>query len=258
MSRPRPTFADRLRDRQGPLVGLWTASGSPVAAEIVAGSGADLVLIDAEHGPIDAATALPLLQAVAGHDTTAMVRVPWNDQVAIKRFLDIGAQNLIVPTVSSVAEAEAAVAAMRYPPAGVRGIGSALARASQWTRVPDYVARADGYVSLTVQIETAEAVEQAAAIATVEGVDAVFIGPADLAGSLGQPGPEVVAATVLRIIETVRATGTPVGVNAFIPADAERYLAAGVDFVVVQGDVTLLARGADAAVARAKEAATQH
>ena len=252
--RLKPTFADRLRESTEPLVGLWAASGSPVATEIVAGSGADLVLIDAEHGPIDASTALPLLQAVAGHDCTALVRVPWNDAIAMKRFLDIGAQNLIVPTVSSPGEAEAAVRAMRYPPAGVRGIGSALARASQWTRVPDYVPNADAYVSLTVQIETAEAVERAAEIAAVDGVDAIFIGPSDLAGSMGQPGPEVVGAAVLRTIEAVRAAGKPVGVNAFVPADAERYLAAGVDFVVVQADVTVLARGLDAAVSPARGA----
>lgn len=143
---------------------------------------------------------------------------------------------------------------MRYPPVGVRGIGSALARASQWTRVPDYVPNADNYVSLTVQIETAEAVEAAGEIAGVDGVDAVFIGPSDLAGSMGQPGPDAVREAVLRTIDAVRAAGKPVGVNAFIPADAERYLSAGVDFVVVQADVTVLARGLDAAVSEARGA----
>lgn len=251
------TFRDVLAAAEHPLVGLWTASGSPVAAEIIAGSGADLVLIDGEHGPIGIDGILPLLQAVAAYPVTPIVRVPWNDPVLIKQFLDAGAQNLLVPMVSSADEARAAVRAVRYPGAagereGARGIGSALARSARWGRVPGYVQDADRSVSLTVQIETVAGASDAAEIAAVDGVDALFIGPADLAGAMGHPGnpghPDVVSA-VDGVIDAVRAVGKPVGVNAFRAADADRVAQRGADFVFVSADVTLMVQGSDAAVA---------
>lgn len=245
-----PTFADRLREADRPLVGLWNASGSTIAAEILAGSGADLVLFDGEHGPIGIDGLVPLLQTAAAYPATSIVRVPWNDAVFIKQVLDTGAQSIVVPMVSDVEQATAAAAAVRYPPRGVRGIGSALGRSSRWARVPDYTARAHDLVSLTVQIETADGARNAEAIAAVDGVDALFVGPADLAGSMGFPGAEAVAAEVERVIAAGHAGGAFVGVNAFVPADADRYLAAGADFVFVSADVTILARGAEAAVAR--------
>lgn len=245
-----PTLADRLGAADRPLVGLWVASASPVAAEIVAGSGTDLVLVDGEHSPVGIDGLVPLLQAIEAYDVTALVRVPWNDAVVVKQMLDAGAQNLVVPMVSTEAEAIAAVQAMRYPPRGIRGIGSALARASRWTGVDDYVARAHELVSLAVQIETVEGVANASAIAAVEGVDAIFVGPADLAGSMGFPPADAVREAVVSVIDAGRAAGTPVGVNAFAPADADHYLAAGAAFVVVGADVTLLATGARAAVGR--------
>lgn len=252
-----PTFRDVLANADGPIVGLWTASGSPVAAEIMAGSGADLLLIDGEHGPIGIDAVVPLLQAIAPYETTPIVRIPWNDHVLVKQFLDAGAQNLLVPMVSNEEQAKDAVRALRYPPEtggreGGRGIGSALARSARWGRVPQYVQRADDYVSLTVQIETAEGAKNAAAIAAVDGVDAVFIGPADLAGSMGHPGspshPDVVAA-VDAVIDAALSVGCPVGVNAFNPADADRVIARGAQFAFVSADVTLMAKGSDAQVA---------
>lgn len=248
--RLKPTFADRLTGADRALVGVWTASSSPIAAEIMAGSGADLVLVDGEHSPIGIDGLVSVLQAIEAYDATAVVRVPWNDAVIIKQVLDAGAQSLVVPMVSTPGEAVAAVQAMRYPPRGIRGIGSALARASRWTAVPDYVATAHELVALTVQIETVEGVANAAAIAAVEGVDAIFVGPADLAGSMGFPPADEVRAAVVSVIEAGRAAGTPVGVNAFAAADADHYLAAGAAFVVVAADVTLLAAGARAAVGR--------
>ena len=248
--RLKPTFADRLASADRPLVGVWAASASPLVAEIMAGSGADLVLVDGEHTPVGVDGLVPMLQAIEAYDATAIVRVPWNDPVVIKQMLDAGAQSLVVPMVSTQEEAIAAVQAMRYPPRGIRGIGSALARASRWTAVPDYVARAHELVALTVQVETAEGVANAAAIAEVEGVDAIFVGPADLAGSLGFPSADEVRAAVVSVIEAGLAAGTPVGVNAFAPADADHYLAAGASFVVVAADVTLLASSARAAVGR--------
>lgn len=259
------TFRDALASAEAPLVGLWNASGSAVAAEIMAGSGADLLLVDGEHGPISISEMLPILQAAAAYPVTTIVRVPWNDPVTIKQVLDLGAVNVLVPMVSTAADAAAAVRAARYPGAagereGVRGIGSALARSSRWGRIAGYVQDADAHVSVTVQIETAEGVSNAAEIASVDGVDAVFIGPADLAGSMGFPGrasePAVVEA-VDAAIDAVRSVGTPVGVNTFAEADADRCIARGAAFVFVAADVTLMARGSEAAVARLKQSPTE-
>lgn len=251
-----PTFRDRLAeaaDRSRPLVGMWVCSGSPLVAEVCAGAGLDWLLLDMEHSVNNPASVLAQLQAVAAYPVTPVVRVPDDDPVTLKRVLDLGAQNLVVPMVSSAAQAEEVVAAVRYPPKGVRGVGSALARSARWNRVDGYLAHADEHVSLTVQVETGEAVRAAAEIAAVEGVDAVFVGPSDLAASLGHLGnqehPEVVA-KVLRAFEAVRSVGKPVGVNAFAPAVAEKYRAAGAAFLLLEADVSLLARGGEALAAR--------
>jgi 4-hydroxy-2-oxoheptanedioate aldolase len=251
--RLNPTFRAALAAADRPLAGIWVCSGSPLVAEICAGAGLDWVLIDMEHSPNGLESVLTQLQAVAAHTVTPVVRVPIGDVVTIKQVLDLGAQNLLVPMVSSSADAEAVVAAVRYPPRGTRGVGSALARSARWNRVDSYLQDADAHVSLFVQIETAAGVEAAAEIAAVDGVDGVFVGPADLAASMGvlgqQTHPDVVAA-VLRTFEAVRATGKPVGVNAFDPAAADAYLEAGASFILVGADVALLARGSEALAAR--------
>jgi len=173
--------------------------------------------------------------------------VPVNDPVVIKQVLDLGAQNVLVPMVSSAAEAEAAVRAATYPPHGVRGVGSALGRAARWNRVDGYLEDADRAVSVIVQIESADAVERVDAIAA-SGVHGILVGPSDLAASMGvigqQTHPDVVAA-VEHCITVGRRVGVPVGVNAFDPAMARRYLDAGVSFILVGADVTLLARGSE-------------
>ncbi|MDO5619787.1 HpcH/HpaI aldolase family protein [Kocuria sp.] len=241
-----PTFADQLTDATRPLVGSWVCSGSPMAAEITAGSGVDWILFDGEHSPIELETMSSLLRAAAPYPATAVVRVPSLDTVFIKQVLDLGAQNIMVPMVDTPEQAQQAAAAMFYPPRGVRGIGSALARSARWNGVPDYLHRAHELVSLTVQIESVTAVDNAAEIAAVEGVDAVFVGPADLAASMGligqQTHPEVTDA-VLRVFTAVKAAGKRVGVNAFDPAQAKKYAEAGADFVAVTSDVTVLAQG---------------
>lgn len=251
--RLNPTFRDALAETSRPLAGIWVCSGSPLVAEICAGSGLDWLLIDMEHSSHSLDSVLAQLQAVAAYPITPVVRVPIGDVVVIKQVLDLGAQNILVPMVSSVTDAERAVAAVRYPPRGVRGVGSALARSARWNRVDGYLDDADGHVSLFVQIETAEGVEAAAEIAAVDGVDGVFVGPSDLAASMGllgqQTHPEVRAA-VLRTFDAVRAAGKPVGVNAFDPDVADGYLAAGASFVLVGADVALLARGSEALAAR--------
>lgn len=244
-----PTFSDRLRAADRTLYGMWSCGGSALVAEICAGSGLDIVLVDGEHSPVGLESILAQLQAVAAYPVVPLVRAPFGDTVTLKQLLDLGAQNILVPMVDSVEQAEAMVRAVRYPPHGVRGVGSALARSSRWSRIPDYLARADDLVSLTVQIETADAVEVADGIAAVEGVDALLVGPADLAASMGllgrQDHPDVIAA-VERVIAAGRAAGTPVGVNAFDPATADRYAAAGASYLLVGADVTLLARASEA------------
>ncbi|MBC7591329.1 MAG: 2-dehydro-3-deoxyglucarate aldolase [Salinibacterium sp.] len=248
-----PTFRDQLVGASRPLAGMWVCSGSPLVAEICAGGGLDWLLIDMEHSANGLESTLAQLQAVAAYPTTPVVRVPTADVVVIKQVLDIGAQNLLVPMVSSAGQARAVVEAVRYPPRGRRGVGSALSRSARWNRVDDYLSEADSHTSLTVQIETAAAVEAAAEIAAVDGVDAVFVGPSDLAASMGllgqQTHPDVVAA-VLRTFDAAHTAGTPVGVNAFDPAVAQSYIDAGANFIAVGADVAVLARGSEAFAAR--------
>ncbi|HEY8317205.1 MAG TPA: HpcH/HpaI aldolase/citrate lyase family protein [Amnibacterium sp.] len=251
--RLNPTFRDRLVEATRPLAGMWVCSGSPLVAEICAGSGLDWLLIDMEHSPNGLEGVLAQLQAVAAYPVTPLVRVPSGDRVTIKQVLDLGAQNLLVPMIGSAGEARGLVEAVRYPPAGRRGVGSALARSARWNRVDGYLEHADEHLSLVLQIETAEGVDAAAEIAAVDGVDGIFVGPSDLAASMGllgqQTHPEVEAA-VLRAFDAVRSAGIPVGVNAFDPALAQRYLDAGAAFVLVGADVSLLARGSEALAAR--------
>ncbi|WP_102192499.1 HpcH/HpaI aldolase family protein [Microbacterium aurantiacum] len=248
-----PSFREQLAGSGHPFVGMWVCSGSPLLAEVAAGSGLDWLLIDMEHSANTLESVQLQLQAVAAYPIVPLVRVPSNDAVAIKQILDLGAQNLIVPMVSSADEAGTAVAATRYPPEGVRGVGSALARSARWNRVDGYLQDAAQYTSLTVQIETAAGVDAAAEIAAVHGVDAVFVGPSDLAASMGllgkQTHPDVIAA-VERVFAAVKAAGKPVGVNAFDPAAADAYLEAGADFVAVGADVALLARASEALATR--------
>lgn len=247
------TLRDRLAEASRPLVGMWVCSASPVIAEICAGAGLDWILIDTEHAPNGLESTLAQLQAVAGTEATPVVRVPSDDAVTIKQVLDLGAQNLLVPMISSAAQARAVVAATRYPPQGVRGVGSALARSARWNRVDQYLVNAADHVSVFVQVETVEGVAAAAEIAAVEGVDGVFVGPSDLAASMGLLGQQThadVTAAVLRTFEAVTGAGKPAGVNAFNPDAAQAYVEAGADFILVGADVALLARGSEALAAR--------
>lgn len=248
-----PTFRERLAEAARTQYGVWACSGSPLVAEICAGGGLDWMLIDMEHAPNGLESTLAQLQVVAAYPVTPLVRVPSGDVVTIKQVLDLGAQNLLVPMVSSADEAREVVAATQYPPAGRRGVGNALARSGRWNRIDDYLATAAEHVSVFVQIETIQAVEAAAEIAGVGGVDGVFVGPSDLAASMGligqQTHPDVTAA-VRRTFDAVRAVGKPVGVNAFDPVVAAEYAEAGASFILVGADVALLARGTEQLAAR--------
>lgn len=236
-------FTERVKQASRPQIGMWVSSGSPVAAEILAGSGMDWVMIDAEHSPYGLETIVELLRATGAYPASAVVRVPALDAVMIKRYLDLGVQNLMVPMIHTVELAEQAVASVHYPPRGVRGVGSALARASRWGSIPGYLDNAADTISLIIQIESQEGVDNVEAIAAVDGVDGAFIGPSDLAASmgiLGQQGHPDVIAGVKKSIAAFKAAGKPVGVNAFDLTQAQDYLNSGADFVLVGADVQQL------------------
>jgi 4-hydroxy-2-oxoheptanedioate aldolase len=240
-------FKESLRGGR-PQIGMWVASGNSYCAEICAGSGLDWLLIDAEHAPNDLRSLLPQLQAVEAYPICPVVRPPIGDTVLLKQFLDIGVQNVLVPMVEAREQAEAVVRAVRYPPKGVRGVGSALGRASRWNRDGGYLATADEGITVIVQVETRRGLDEIESIVRVDGIDGVFIGPADLAASLGHLGqqehPDVVAA-VEGAITTITRLGKFAGVNAFAESMVRRYLDAGCRFVLVGADVTLLARGCE-------------
>jgi len=233
-------------------IGLWLALTSAYAAEVVAGAGFDWLVLDMEHSPNTLDSAFAQLQAVAPYPAEAVVRPSTNDVVQIKLLLDMGAQTLLVPYVQTVEEAQAAVAAMRYPPRGLRGVASAT-RAAGFGRIADYGRKAEAELCLLVQVETAQALERLEAIAGVDGVDGVFIGPADLAASMGligQLGHPQVKGAVLGAIGRLKQMGKAAGVLSADPDFAEECLAAGATFVAVGLDAVILARGTDALVKR--------
>jgi 4-hydroxy-2-oxoheptanedioate aldolase len=225
-------------------IGLWCTLSNHYAIEVVAGAGFDWVLIDTEHSPNELDMVLPQLQAVAPYDTHPVVRVPWNDMVTIKRFLDIGVQTLLIPYVQNEEEAKKAVAHTRYPPDGVRGVAGST-RANRFGRVKDYARRASAELCVLVQVETRTALDSLEAIAAVEGVDGIFIGPADLHASLGYVGqtshPDV-KALIDNAILRIRASGKAAGVLTSVEADARHWLELGCQFVAVGVDATILAR----------------
>ena len=228
---------------------MWVCTGSPLVAEICAGSGLDWLLVDMEHSPNGLESVLAQLQAVAAYPVTPVVRVPTGDVVTIKQVLDLGAQNLLVPMVSSAQRgARRSSRPCATHRAGVGASGRRSPARPGGTGSTGTSSDADEHVSLFVQIETVEGVAAAGAIAAVDGVDGVFVGPSDLAASMGllgqQSHPDVVAA-VHRTFEAVRAAGKPVGVNAFDPALARSLRRRRRVVRAVGADVTLLARGSD-------------
>ena len=234
-------------------IGLWSTLSTAFAAEAVAGAGFDWLLLDTEHSPGDVLTVMAQLQALSGFpDLSAVVRPASNDPVAIKRFLDVGAQSLLIPYVQSAEEAAAAVAAIRYPPDGIRGV-SALTRATQFGRIASYSQKAAEEICLLVQIETQAGLDALEAIAAVDGVHGIFIGPGDLAASLGHIGAldhPVVVQAVEDAIRRIVACGKPAGILTGDPEFAERCMAQGTSFTAVGVDVGLLARAADSLVRR--------
>jgi 4-hydroxy-2-oxoheptanedioate aldolase len=250
MQTPQNAFKRRLLAKEL-QIGLWCSLGSNIAAEIVGDSGFDWMLLDTEHAPNEPPDVLAQLQAFAVGTAQVVVRPAWNDAVLIKRLLDIGAQSLLVPFVQNADEARRAVAACRYPPAGIRGITTG-GRASRYGRATSYLKEADQQVCLLVQAETLGAIERIPEIAAVDGVDGVFVGPADLSASMGHIGnplhPEVqhaIETAAMRINDAGKVAGILTGVEA----DARRYIVWGYRFVAVGTDIGLLARNADALAA---------
>lgn len=239
-----------------PQIGLWMALAHPVAAEIGANAGFDWCLIDGEHAPNDVPLILAQLQAMKG-GAHPCVRVPVGDLRIIKQMLDMGLQSILVPMVNTADDARAMVRAVRYPPLGLRGVGAAQARATGYGATGDYLATAADQICLMVQAETREAIENIDAIAGTDGVDCVFLGPADLAASLGHLGemehPEV-AQAIAHASERIRAAGKAVGMISFAPGKAAAMREAGATFLAIGGDVALYAAAARNLAAEARAA----
>lgn len=236
-------------------IGLWVGLTDPAAAELLATTGFDWLVLDAEHTPNDPRSVLPLLQAVAPYPVHPVVR-PVNGAVeVIKQYLDIGVQTVLVPMVETPEQAAQVVAATRYPTRGIRGVAGATTRASRWNRIDDYFQASDAEMCVLVQVESVKGLEHLSAIAAVEGVDGVFFGPADLAGSMGLIGKSThpaVREAVAEGIAAVKRAGKAAGTLTFDDALARDYLALGALFVAVGVDMTLLGKAAAALAAAFK------
>jgi 4-hydroxy-2-oxoheptanedioate aldolase len=235
-------------------IGLWGSIPSNYTAEVVGGAGFDWFLIDTEHTPADIENVLSQLQALAAYPTTPVVRLPWNDMVTIKRYLDLGVQNLLIPQITTVEEAKNAVAYARYPTAGMRGVAGST-RATRFGRIKDYFRKADAEICILLQLESEEALKNLEAIAAIDGVDGIFIGPADLHASLGRLGDtahEDVLPVIDDAIRRIVKAGKAPGILTASEENARRWLKLGATFVAVGADVGILARGAEALAAKFK------
>jgi 4-hydroxy-2-oxoheptanedioate aldolase len=257
MAAPENLFKKALREGK-PQIGLWVALASPHVAELCAGAGFDWILIDGEHGPNDIPLLAAQLQAASHKPSHAVVRLPIGEAWLVKQALDIGAQTLLVPMVESGEQAAMLGRAGRYPPEGFRGVGASLARAADFGRSRDYLTTANAETCLLVQIESRAGMAALDAITTAEGVDGVFIGPADLAadmGYLGRPNAPEVVAEIEAAIRRITALGKPAGILTGDMALARRYLELGARFVAIGSDVGLLAGAAGRLIADFRESA---
>ena len=234
--------------------GIWMNLVSPIAAEALAGCGFDWLLIDGEHGPNDIPTILQQVQAI-GSRTSIVVRPPVGEVRLVKQLLDLSVQTLLIPMVETAEHAAQMVKAMLYPPHGIRGVGASVARASDYGRIADYIATANDQTCLILQIESRAGLAALPDILELDGVDGVFIGPADLAADMGYPGnmnaPEV-QETIDATLKAIIASGKSAGILTFDPKTAARYQAMGVTFLGVGGDVAILTKAATALAAGVK------
>lgn len=252
MDTPRNSFKAALSRRE-PQIGLWVALANPYSAEICAGAGFDWIVLDGEHSPNDLPLLLAQLQTVAPYSTHAVVRPPVGDPVLIKQILDVGAQTLLVPMVESAEQARMLVAATRYPPDGIRGVGSALVRASRWNRYADYMIVADREICLIVQVETRKGLENVSEIAAVEGVDGVFLGPADISAALGHrgsPGDPEVRSVMEDAVGQIARANKPFGTIFTDEIQIRHWMAKSCTFMAVGADTAVLARSTEALAKR--------
>jgi len=237
--RPFPnTFKRRLLAGET-LIGCWCSLANPITTEVLGIAGFDWLLLDGEHSPNDVRTFIPQLMALKDSASAPIVRPSWNETVEIKRLLDAGFYNFLVPFVQTADDARRAVAATRYPPAGVRGV-SVSQRSNRFGTVADYFRDVNAQICVLVQIESRAGLAAAAEIAAVDGVDGIFVGPSDLAaafGHLGAPDHPSVQSAIAEIFAIAKAAGKPSGILAPIEADARRYLAMGAGFVAVGSDL---------------------
>lgn len=241
-------------------IGLWVGLANSYSAEIVATTGFDWLLIDGEHAPNNVTTILQQLQAIAPYQAQGfslpVVRPPVGDTALIKQYLDVGVQTLLVPMVETAAQAQTLVDSMRYPPEGIRGVGSALARASLWNNVDDYLNAANDEMCLLVQVENLAGLKNLEEIVTIDGVDGVFVGPADLSAAMGHRGnpahPEVYA-TIAHIAQVVRNAGKAVGILHADPKQAQSYIDMGFNFVAVGVDTSILVKSCKQLLGQFKE-----
>lgn len=244
MPAPQNTFKARLKT-EGTQLGLWLGLGDASSAELCAHAGFDWLVVDGEHGPNDVRSILDQLRAI-GTLSHPVVRVRDDNRAGIKQMLDIGAQTILVPMIESKEQAVEVVRSMQYPPAGVRGVGAALARASAYNAIPDYLQTANAETCLLLQVESAAGVAALDDILAVEGVDGVFIGPADLAadlGFLGKPGAQEVQTVVRESLARIRAAGKAAGILTSDLTLAQSYREMGVEFLAIGSDVGVLGGG---------------
>lgn len=223
-------------------IGCWLTSGAPSTAEALGCAGFDFLVVDTEHTPVDTPQMIDILRTIAGTPAAAIVRPPWNDMVMVKRVLDAGAQSLLLPFVQNADEARRAVAHTRYPPAGVRGVAGTH-RGSRYGTVPNYLKRAHEEICVIVQIETVSAFEQLEAIASVPGVDSIFIGPSDLSASmglLGDVGNAAVQDKLAAAAQTCKKLGKPCGIIGFNPEMAKKFLGYGFSWIAIGSDMALM------------------
>lgn len=240
------SFKEQLRQGR-PLIGLWQALANSYSAEICARQGFDWLLLDGEHSPNTLETLLAQAQALAAFPVHTIVRVAFGEPVVIKQYLDLGLHTLLVPMVETADHARELVRACRYPPEGIRGVSSATSRGANFGQDAGYLHEANERITLIVQIESRKGLDNLAAIAEVEGIDALFVGPSDLAASMGHLGDPLhaeVTAAIDRARATIAAAGKPAGIFAVSPEHARRAIADGFAFVSVGTDIGLLISGA--------------
>lgn len=238
----RNSFKQRLLARESVIIGSWTMAGAPAPAEALGRCGFDFIVVDMEHVPIGISELANMLRAVDNTPARPLVRIPWNDRVTIKQVMDAGAQSIMVPFVQDADEAAAAVAAATYPPKGLRG-AAAVQRASQYGTLPGYFDSANSEACVVVQLETPDAIEQLERIASVPGVDGLFVGPGDLAASMGQIGNighDDVQSLIGEAAKRAGNIGKPIGIIGPTPQMVKQFLDYGYTFVAIGSDMAFI------------------